>query len=64
METTNTSDVILLGHSTGAQAVLHTAQLVPDRICAAVITSPTFAPAARGLFALLRRVTAERSARS
>ena len=58
LQTTDTSDVILVGHSTGAQAVLHTARLVPDRIRAVVIASPTFVPAARGVLTLLRRVLA------
>jgi pimeloyl-ACP methyl ester carboxylesterase len=48
-------NVVLLGHSTGAQAVLRTASLVPDRLLAAVLAGPTFDPAARTIRTLLRR---------
>jgi pimeloyl-ACP methyl ester carboxylesterase len=55
LEATERHDVILLGHSTGAQAVLKTAQLVPGLIGGLVLAGPTFDPAARTVPALLRR---------
>jgi pimeloyl-ACP methyl ester carboxylesterase len=55
LEATERHDVILLGHSTGAQAVLKTAQLVPELIGGLVLAGPTFDPAARTVPALLRR---------
>nr|WP_275588395.1 alpha/beta hydrolase [Microlunatus panaciterrae] len=54
LEVTDRSDVILLGHSTGAQAVLRAALLVPQRIAAVVLAGPTFAPGVRTMPALLR----------
>jgi len=48
-------EVVLLGHSTGAQAVIRTALLVPDRLAGVVLAGPTFDPAARTPMALLRR---------
>jgi pimeloyl-ACP methyl ester carboxylesterase len=48
-------NVVLLGHSTGAQAVVRTAALVPDRLVGAVLAGPTFDPAARNIATLLRR---------
>lgn len=47
--------IVLLGHSTGAQAAIRTALLVPDRLAGVVLAGPTFDPAARGGAALLRR---------
>jgi pimeloyl-ACP methyl ester carboxylesterase len=58
LETTDREKVILFGHSTGAQSVLATALLVPDRVAGVVIAGPTFDPAARTFRALLRRVPA------
>ncbi|HEY0165604.1 MAG TPA: alpha/beta fold hydrolase [Jatrophihabitans sp.] len=48
-------DVVLLGHSTGAQAVVRTASLVGDRLAGVVLAGPTFDPAARTVAGLLRR---------
>jgi pimeloyl-ACP methyl ester carboxylesterase len=48
-------DVVLLGHSTGAQAAIRTALLVPDRLVGVVLAGPTFDPAARTIPTLLRR---------
>lgn len=48
-------DVVLLGHSTGAQAAIRTALLVPDRLAGVVLAGPTFDPAARPAASLLRR---------
>lgn len=47
--------VVLLGHSTGAQAALRTALLVPDRLVGVVLAGPTFDPGSRSLAGLLRR---------
>lgn len=47
--------VVLVGHSTGAQAALRTALLVPDRVAGLVLAGPTFDPAARTVGRLLRR---------
>ena len=48
-------DIVLLGHSTGAQAAVRTALLVPDRLAGVVLAGPTFDPAARSIPTLLRR---------
>jgi pimeloyl-ACP methyl ester carboxylesterase len=48
-------DIVLLGHSTGAQAAVRTALRVPDRLVGVVLAGPTFDPAARSIAALLRR---------
>jgi pimeloyl-ACP methyl ester carboxylesterase len=48
-------DIVLLGHSTGAQAAVRTALLVPDRLVGLVLAGPTFDPAARSIGTLLRR---------
>ena len=48
-------DVVLLGHSTGAQAVIRSALLAPDRLAGVVLAGPTFDPAARSIPTLLRR---------
>ncbi|MFL6046357.1 MAG: alpha/beta fold hydrolase [Propionibacteriaceae bacterium] len=55
LEATERRDVVLLGHSTGAQAVLKTAQLIPELIRGLVLAGPTFDPDARTMPALLRR---------
>jgi len=55
LEATDRHGVILLGHSTGAQAVLRTAFQVPDRIAGVVLAGPTFDPAVRTMPAVLRR---------
>jgi len=46
---------ILLGHSTGAQAALHSAILAPDRVQALVLVGPTVDPAARSWPRLIAR---------
>jgi pimeloyl-ACP methyl ester carboxylesterase len=48
-------NVVLIGHSTGAQAVLRTALAVPDRLTGLVLAGPTFDPAARHRGAVVRR---------
>jgi pimeloyl-ACP methyl ester carboxylesterase len=55
LQATDRHHVILLGHSTGAQAVLRTALQVPDRVTGVVLAGPTFDPAAHTLSALIRR---------
>jgi pimeloyl-ACP methyl ester carboxylesterase len=55
LEATQRHDVVLLGHSTGAQAVLKTAQLVPELIRGLVLAGPTFDPDVRTMPALLKR---------
>jgi pimeloyl-ACP methyl ester carboxylesterase len=55
LEATERRDVVLLGHSTGAPAVLKTAQLVPELIRGLVLAGPTFDPDARTMSALHRR---------
>jgi pimeloyl-ACP methyl ester carboxylesterase len=57
LEATERRDVVLLGHSTGAQAVLKTAQLVPELIRGLVLAGPTLDPDARTMPALLRRAS-------
>ncbi|HEX8095534.1 alpha/beta fold hydrolase [Jatrophihabitans sp.] len=47
--------VVLVGHSTGAQAAIRTALLAPARLVGVVLAGPTFDPAARGVATLLRR---------
>lgn len=49
-------DVVLLGHSTGAQAAVRAASLVGGRLAGLVLAGPTFDPAARTVPRLLRRV--------
>jgi len=58
LEATDREGVILFGHSTGAQSVLVTALLVPERVAGVVIAAPTFDPPARTFRVLLRRVPA------
>lgn len=48
-------NIVLLGHSSGAQAVLRRASMVPDRLVGVVLAGPTFDPTARGIPTLLRR---------
>lgn len=55
LEVGDRRDVVLLGHSSGAQAVLHAALLVPGRVAGVVLAGPTFDPAARALPRLLVR---------
>ena len=55
LQATERRDIVLLGHSTGAQAVLKTAKLIPELIRGLVLAGPTFDPDARTMPALLRR---------
>lgn len=47
--------VVLLGHSTGSQAISLAALRVPDRLAGVVLAGPTFDPASRSVPQLLRR---------
>ncbi len=55
LEVTDRRGVVLVGHSTGAQAVLRAALQVPDRVAGLVLAGPTFDPAARSVARILRR---------
>lgn len=55
LEVTDRNGIILLGHSTGAQAVLMAALQVADRISGLVLAGPTFDPTIRSMPALARR---------
>lgn len=55
LQATDRHGVVLLGHSTGAQAVLRCALQVPERVAGIVLASPTFDPPARALGTLLVR---------
>jgi pimeloyl-ACP methyl ester carboxylesterase len=50
--------VLLLGHSTGAQAALHAARDRPERVRRLVLAGATFPPQARRPLPLVRRVLA------
>ena len=50
--------VVLVGHSTGAQAVLHAAVRYRPAVTGIVLAGPTFTPAARNLPGLLRALAA------
>lgn len=50
-----TAPVLLLGHSTGAQAALHAAVTVPELVSGLVLVGPTFPPEARTWWPLLGR---------
>ena len=50
--------VVLLGHSTGAQAALHAARARPQRVRRLVLAGATFPPQSRRPAPLLRRVLA------
>lgn len=58
LEATDRDGIVLFGHSTGAQAALQTALLVPERIAGVVIAGPTFEPPVRRFRVLLRRLPA------
>ncbi len=55
LQTTERAYVVLLGHSTGSQAVLRAALEAPDRMAAVVLAGPTFDPAARHWPTLIAR---------
>jgi len=58
LEMTDRRGVILIGHSTGAQAVLRAAHQAHKRVAGVVLAGPTFEPAARSWPALARRALA------
>jgi pimeloyl-ACP methyl ester carboxylesterase len=49
-------DVILMGHSTGSQAALHSALTVPDRLSGLILAGPVFPPSVRRPGSLARAV--------
>jgi pimeloyl-ACP methyl ester carboxylesterase len=55
LEATERRRVVLVGHSTGAQALLRVALQVPDRVAGLVLAGPTFDPAARSVPRVLGR---------
>jgi pimeloyl-ACP methyl ester carboxylesterase len=55
LQATARRDIVLVGHSSGAQSALRTAHLVPDLISGLVLAGPTLDPAARKPAALLTR---------
>ncbi len=55
LQVTDRRGVVLVGHSTGAQAVLRTALRVPDRVAGVVLAGPTFEPGARTVPGVLLR---------
>lgn len=58
LDATSRDDVVLLGHSTGANAARRAALLRPDRLSGLVLAGPVFEPAARPVPAMLRRTLA------
>jgi pimeloyl-ACP methyl ester carboxylesterase len=54
LEATGRRNVVLVGHSTGAQAVLHAAVQCGSPAAGIVLAGPTFTPAARSVPGLLR----------
>jgi pimeloyl-ACP methyl ester carboxylesterase len=55
LEVLDRRDVVLVGHSSGSQSALHTAEIVPDRISGLVLAGPTLDPRARHAGVLLLR---------
>lgn len=58
LETADREGIILLGHGSGAQSVLHTALLAPERVTGVVIAGCTFDPPPRKFRGLVRRISA------
>jgi pimeloyl-ACP methyl ester carboxylesterase len=56
LEANDRADVILMGHSTGAQAALHAAVTVPDRLSGLILAGPVFPPEVRRPGSLARAV--------
>lgn len=55
LQVTDQTDVVLVGHSTGAQSALRVALLVPERLRGVVLAGPTFEPGIRTLGRVVRR---------
>ena len=55
LEVTDRHNVVLIGHSTGAQTAARAALLAPDRLTGLVLAGPTFDPAARTITTLIHR---------
>ena len=58
LRATDRRDVVLVGHSSGAQSALRTALSEPGRLAGLVLAGPTLAPAARRPAGLLPRLAA------
>ena len=58
LQATGRRDVVLVGHSTGAQAVLRAALDYRPLVAGVVLAGPTFTPAARTVSGLLRGLAA------
>ena len=58
LQATGRRDVVLVGHSTGAQAVLRAALDYRPLVAGVVLAGPTFTPAARTVSGLLRALAA------
>jgi pimeloyl-ACP methyl ester carboxylesterase len=56
LEDNDKRDLILLGHSTGAQSALRVAVSLPDRLTGLVLASPVCSPCARSLVRALRQL--------
>ena len=56
LEANDCRDVILLGHSTGAQAALQAALIVPERLTGLVLAGPVFPPSLRRVRSMARAV--------
>jgi pimeloyl-ACP methyl ester carboxylesterase len=56
LEANDCRDVILMGHSTGAQAALHAALIVPERLSGLILAGPVFPPTVRRPGSLARAV--------
>ncbi|MGI8767611.1 MAG: alpha/beta fold hydrolase [Propionibacteriaceae bacterium] len=55
LELTDRDRVVRIGHSTGAQCVVRTAQLSPERVAGVVLFGPTFDPSVRDVLSLVSR---------
>jgi pimeloyl-ACP methyl ester carboxylesterase len=53
---TDRREVVLIGHSSGAQSAIRVAHMVPDRLRGVVLGGPTLVPQARRVPGLLRRL--------
>lgn len=56
LDVTQRRNVVLIGHSSGAQSAIRTALAVPDLLHGLVLTNPTLDPRARHLPGLLVRL--------
>ena len=56
LEISDRRDVVLVGHSSGAQSALHAIPLIPDRVFGLVLAGPTLDPRARNPAKLMLRL--------